>query len=62
MEDKINKQIRKIPNDVLKNEDNAKVFFYDLSDEMDISGSKIVLSKLVLNWRNFESEFLAINN
>lgn len=60
--DKINKQIRKIPNEVLKENENAKVYFYDLADNVDPSGSKIVLSKLIINWRNFESEFFAINN
>lgn len=60
--EKINKQIRKIPNEVLLESENAKIFFYDLMKEPDLSGSRIVLSRLILNWRNFESEFFAISN
>lgn len=60
--DKINKQIRKIPKEVLIGEENARVYFYDLNPIPDNTGSILVLSKLIINWRNFEAEFMALTN
>ena len=60
--EKIQRQILDTPQQVIKENNILKIFFYDLLDTPDISGSRIVLSKLKLDWRNFESEFYALSN
>lgn len=60
--DKVNKQFRQIPDNVLLENPEVKIFFYDLADEPDKSGSRLILSRVITNWRNFTALWQSKNN
>lgn len=61
--EKINKQIKQLPEDVINHMEVVKIYFYDLSMEPDpISGSHFILSVLKINWNKFNKMYMSINN
>lgn len=60
--DKINRQIRRLPNEVKESDETVKIFFYDLAEKSLDSGTRIVISTVILPWKIFTESFQAISN
>lgn len=60
--DKINRQIRRLPSEVKESDETVKIFFYDLAEQDLNSGTRIVISTIILPWEVFTESFQAISN
>lgn len=60
--DKIYKQIKSLPTNVLLDNPMIKVLFYDLTMLPQDSGSRISLSGIIINWREYCSRYLEMVN
>ncbi len=60
--DKAYAQYRKIPIDVLKKNQDIRILFYDLLEEPDKNGLRLVMSRIVTNWRALQEYYCSKYN
>lgn len=50
-------QYRRVPMEILKHNDEIKILFYDLLEEPDKNGLRLIMSRLITNWRALQEYY-----